>query len=117
LGIRHPLYFPGEAPIGHRIRLTYPDTPDQTAPWATDCGLLLADALLIPVGEQTLRKELADLGQDNEELFGAERADFLENERCVHREQLRRLDDRFLWKQSIGAIVLIDWERTVLCAL
>ena len=64
--------------------------------------------LVIAVGEQTLRKELADLGQDDEELFGAERADFLEDERCVHREQLRRLHDRFLWKYSIDAIALVN---------
>ena len=69
------------------------------------------------VCEQTLRKELADLGQDNEELFWAERADFLENQRCVDREQFRRLHDRFLWKYSIDAIALVDCERTVLCAL
>ena len=67
--------------------------------------------------EQTLRKELADRGQDNEDLFGAERADVLENERCVCREQLRRLHDRFLWKYSIDAIALVDCERTVHRAL
>jgi putative ABC transport system permease protein len=35
------LYFPSEDPIGHRIRLTNPDTPDQVAPWATIVGLSL----------------------------------------------------------------------------
>jgi putative ABC transport system permease protein len=30
-----------EDPIGHRIRLTNPDTPDQMAPWATIVGLSL----------------------------------------------------------------------------
>ena len=49
--------------------------------------------LVIAVGERTLRKELADLGQNHEELCGAKRADFLEDERCVHRELLRWLHD------------------------
>jgi hypothetical protein len=65
----------------------------------------------------TLREELADIGQNSVELFGAERADFLDDERRVHREQLRRLHDRSLRKSSIDAIVWVDDERTVLCAL
>jgi hypothetical protein len=69
--------------------------------------------LAIAVVGQTLRKEPSDLGQDNDELLGAERADFLEDERRVHREQLRRLHDRFLWECPIAAIVLVNGERTL----
>jgi hypothetical protein len=65
----------------------------------------------------TLREELANISQNSVELFGVERADFLEDECRVHREQLRRLHDRALRKSSIDAIVLVDGECTVLCAL
>ncbi|HEV2986062.1 MAG TPA: hypothetical protein VGX46_16810 [Vicinamibacterales bacterium] len=45
------------------------------------------------VGEQTLRKELADLCQDNEELLGTERADFLEDEGCFEHRVRRCPND------------------------